>query len=36
MRQQHKAGEQLFIDYCGPTIPVANPDTGDLRIGELV
>ena len=35
MRQQHKAGEQLFIDYCGPTIPVVNPDTGDTRDAQL-
>jgi len=21
MRQIHKAGEKLFIDYCGPTVP---------------
>ena len=36
MRQQHKAGEQLFIDYCGPTIPVVNPDTGDTRDAQLI
>jgi len=22
MRQQHRAGEKAFIDYCGPTIEV--------------
>ena len=30
MRQVHKAGEKLFIDYCGPTIPIINPDTGEV------
>jgi hypothetical protein len=30
MRQIHKAGEKLFIDYCGPTIPIVNPDTGEV------
>lgn len=25
MRQTHLAGDKLFIDYCGPTIPVVNP-----------
>jgi len=35
MRQQHKAGEKLFIDYCGPTIPVVNPDTGEIRNAQL-
>lgn len=31
MRQHHIAGEKLFIDFCGPTVPVINPDTGELR-----
>ena len=31
MRQTHLYGEKLFIDYCGPTIPVVNPDTGEFR-----
>ena len=31
MRQVHKAGEKLFIDYAGPTVPVINPDTGEIR-----
>ncbi len=31
MRQVHKAGEKLFIDYCGPTVPVINPETGEFR-----
>lgn len=35
MRQQHKAGEKLFIDYCGPTIPVVNPDTGEILDAQL-
>ena len=26
MRQEHRAGEKLFIDLCGPTVPVVNPD----------
>ncbi len=26
MRQEHRAGEKLFIDFCGPTVPVINPD----------
>ena len=30
MRQTHKAGEKLFIDYCGPTMPIVNPDTGEV------
>jgi transposase len=31
MRQVHRAGEKLFVDYCGPTMPVVNPDTGEIR-----
>ena len=22
MRQEHKAGEKMFVDYCGPSVPV--------------
>ena len=35
MRQQHKAGEKLFIDYCGPTMDIVNPDTGEIRTAQL-
>jgi transposase len=31
MRQTHVYGEKLFIDYCGPTIDIVNPDTGEFR-----
>lgn len=31
MRQNHKAGEKLFVDYCGPTVPIVNPETGECR-----
>ena len=31
MRQAHKAGEKLFVDYAGMTITVVDPDTGELR-----
>lgn len=27
MRQVHKAGEKLFVDYCGQTVPVYDPIT---------
>jgi transposase len=35
MRQTHLAGDKLFIDYCGPTIPVVNPDTGEVRNAQI-
>lgn len=31
MRQHHIAGDKLFIDYCGPTVPIISPDTGEVR-----
>src|SRR5690606_9305920 len=30
MRQQHRAGEKLFIDYCGPTVPFIDTATGEV------
>lgn len=35
MRQVHRAGEKLFVDYCGPTIGVTNPDTGEIREAQI-
>ncbi|MEX2489921.1 MAG: IS21 family transposase [Pseudomonadales bacterium] len=35
MRQNHRAGEKLFVDYCGPTLPVVNPDTGEMREAQV-
>lgn len=35
MRQTHYAGEKLFVDYCGPTLPIINPDTGEYRYAQV-
>jgi transposase len=35
MRQSHKAGEKCFIDYCGPTLPIINPQTGEVREAQV-
>ena len=35
MRQVHRAGEKLFIDYCGPTLAVVDPSTGDARTAQV-
>ena len=35
MRQHHKAGEKLFVDYCGPTMPIVNPSTGEFRTAQV-
>lgn len=35
MRQEHKAGERLFVDYCGQTMPIADPKTGEVRQAQV-
>jgi transposase len=35
MRQVHRAGEKLFIDYSGHTVPVINAATGEIRRAEI-
>ncbi|MCL4164131.1 UNVERIFIED_CONTAM: hypothetical protein GTU68_045791, partial [Idotea baltica] len=35
MRQTHHAGEKLFVDYCGPTIAIVDPDTGEYRRAQV-
>ena len=35
MRQLHLAGEKLFVDYSGATVPIVNPDTGEVRCAEI-
>ena len=35
MRQVHRAGEKLFIDYAGQTVPLVDPDTGELRRAHI-
>lgn len=30
MRQHHRAGEKLFVDYCGPTVPFIDTATGEV------
>ncbi len=31
MRQRHRAGETLFVDYAGQTMPVVDPQTGEVH-----
>jgi len=31
MRLHHKAGEKLFVDYAGDTIPVTDPESGEMH-----
>jgi transposase len=35
MRQVHKAGEKLFVDYCGPTLPVVNPENDEVVNAQI-
>jgi len=35
MRQDHKAGEKLFIDYAGMTMPVQDGKTGAVRQAQI-
>jgi len=35
MRISHKAGEKLFVDYAGQTIPVVDPHTGEIRQAQI-
>jgi hypothetical protein len=35
MRQTHRAGEKLFVDYAGQTMPVINPGTGEIRSAQI-
>lgn len=35
MRQDHKAGEKLFVDYCGQTVPVVRRGTGEITEAQV-
>jgi transposase len=35
LRQTYKAGEKLFVDYAGQTMPVTDPVTGENRDAYL-
>lgn len=35
MRQTHRAGEKLFVDYAGLTIPLTDPKTGKVNPGQV-
>ena len=35
MRQEHRAGEKLFIDFAGSTIPIVDRDTGVITGAQL-
>ena len=35
MRQSHRAGETLFVDYAGQTVPVVDPLTGEVHAAAI-
>ena len=35
MRQIHKAGDTLFVDYAGQTMPVVNGTKGEVRYAQI-
>ena len=35
MRQEHKAGERLFVDWAGQTVAVTDPTTGAVRQAQI-
>jgi transposase len=35
MRQTHRGGEKLFVDYAGMTMPVVDPPTGETWFAEI-
>jgi transposase len=34
-RQTHKAGDELFIDYAGPKVPITDPESGKIEEASL-
>ena len=35
MRMVHKAGEKLFVDYAGDTVPITDPETGAVSQAQI-
>lgn len=35
MLQEHKAGEELFVDYAGQTVPVHDAESGQTRAAQV-
>ena len=31
MRQEHRAGEKLFVDFAGETLAITDPETGEVK-----
>jgi transposase len=35
LRQAHTAGEKVFVDYAGPTVPIRNMQTGESKQAQI-
>ena len=35
LRQEHRAGEKMFVDWAGDTIPIHDPRTGEITPASL-
>jgi transposase len=35
LRQEHRAGEKLFIDYAGQTVSIVGPKTGEITEAQI-
>lgn len=35
LRQVYRAGEKMFVDYAGQTVPIVDPDTGEVREAQI-
>lgn len=35
MRQEHVAGDKVFVDYSGKKIPIVDRKTGEIREAEI-
>jgi transposase len=35
LRQVYVAGEKVFVDYAGPTVPITDPATGETRDAQV-
>jgi len=35
LRQVHRAGERMFVDYAGQTVPIRDPKSGELHQAQI-
>ena len=35
LRQEHRAGERMFVDHAGPTVPIVDRDTGLIKEASI-